>query len=806
MNTETYQTFRNELITLLDRGTVLLPATENQGQKLRQLQAKLFEDQFTIALVAGFQCGKSTTFNTLCDGRVLSPLGFGAKTSGCLVFAQNLADSGEAERATVRWRTKAELLESFHCNELSDFGGKIAGLDLDQPEDCDRFQQAAEQEYERWKQDKASFDPDAIGLLDVIRCALLVARFYGDSGLVELRQRTECKPEDLSRFIRFPQKWEERWMKKGLNAFTLEESIFAFAGEIRFHIHSENLAKTGSIILDCPGLFASKWDSAMALKAIEDADAILYLLPGERAIGLSDLSTLKQIHAAGKGHKLFYALNMKKSVRDSIEIILPTSKATLEGAGINVADKEFFRVHADLALRAVQAQKLLDGKLDEFSKESTLCDYGRKDDKGSLQDSIEALLLRRMQGSHSVLDISDEKPDLTSAGVARANRQSQLPELIQAVEGFVIKHKAEFILIQNGADHVVNVLKRAESDLANREAAAEKNKNEQRAELVRAEERLTQFEEECSSFLERLTGEDAQTADYKLAEDFCNTLAEGFDKNVSNHAGYIINKEIVKPYFSTLFTWQKKIEENVRNILLGVLHEEIQNRFSGWFEKIKLGNNCEYNRRLRDRVLGIQKDINKTWENVRRGDNVKILERLNLVQLTGEFQKDLKIAVSEFESVADNTARSLTEIGGFGGLWLATVKLFNGIGSLLGMTDDDAKQVRKWVYDEISKDQFKLSLEECLKPKIQSNIKRIRSWYADELKKVFQAPGRAFQEHKSERERLFLEADAKLVQIASEAKSFRTGQIEPLRKEVEAFVSRCRNSLKGDNLENSTSQ
>ena len=179
-------------------------------------------------------------------------------------------------------------------------------------------------------------------------------------------------------------------MKKGLNAFTLEESIFAFAGEIRFHIHSENLAKTGSIILDCPGLFASKWDSAMALKAIEDADAILYLLPGERAIGLSDLSTLKHIHAAGKGHKLFYALNMKKSVRDSIEIILPTSKATLEGAGINVADKEFFRVHADLALRAVQAQKLLDGKLDEFSKESTLCDYGRKDDKGSLQDSIEA--------------------------------------------------------------------------------------------------------------------------------------------------------------------------------------------------------------------------------------------------------------------------------------------------------------------------------------------------------------------------------------------------------------------------------
>ena len=802
MNTETYQTFRTELITLLSRGTSLLPATEEQGQKLRHLQAKLLEDQFTIALVAGFQCGKSTTFNALCDGRALSPLGFGAKTSGCLVFAQNLADPAEPERGTVNWRAKDELLEGFDCGELPDFREKIRGLDLDKPEDCSRLKQAAEEEYDRWRKDKASYDCDAIGLLDVIRCALLVARFYGDRTLGEMRRHTGWKPEDLSRFIRFPLKWDERWMKQGLDAFTLEEAIFVFVGEIHFGLHSNNLARIGSVILDCPGLFASKWDSAVALRAIEQADAILYLTPGDRAISQSDLLTLKKIHAAEKSFKLFYALNMQKSQRETVETILPACKAIMQGAEINATDAKFFFFHADLALRALQGEALLNAKLDDFTQESTLQAFGRRDAQGDLRDSIEALLLRRMQTWRSRLDIDDQKLELTPAGVAAARRDSGLSELLEAIEGFVIQRKAKIILIENGANIVVRALKRVEDDLSNREAAAEKNKEEQLAQLAHAESRLRQFETECSGFLEEINGKN-ETPDYKLAEDFCETLDGNWLQGISADASRKISNEIVKPYFQTLRRNKADIQSQVRNSLADAFDSALQDRFSGWFEQIKLGHNAEYNRWLRDRVVAVQKQINTVWANVRYGQDVKILERVDLVQLTGEFQKDLQIAVSEFkkDDVALDISGLAGDVGGdgfFAGLRLAVLGSLKEIGSFLRLCDDDREAtVHKRILKAISSDQARLALEKHLKPRIQNNIKHVRRWYTSVLEEVFQSPGRAFRQQRAERERLLMEADATLARIASDARNRRTGEIEPLRRDVESFEARCRFALPG---------
>ena len=807
-----YQSFRDELVKLLERGATLLPAVEEQGRDLRTIREKLLGGQFTITLVSGFQCGKSTTFDTLCDGRALSPIGFGSKTSGCLVFGQNLGDRDKPEYADVVWRHKRELIEGFYCDELPSFRDKTSKLDLDRAEDLQRLREAAEAEYKRWENPlaRASYDPEGVGLLDVVRCALLVARFYGEPGLVELRRREDWKPEDLSRFIRFPSKWNDRWMTKGVEAFTWEECTFLFIASARLHLHSDNLERTGSVILDCPGLFASKWDSEVARQAMEKADAILYLVSGERTINASDVGQLKKLHDSGMGYKLFYAFNMWKSLATSRDDLVPETKAILKGNGVDATNVEFFLVHADLALRALQAERLLAGSLDSFTREETLRVLGRRNEQGVLADTIEKFLLRRLQQWHSNLDVSDERPELNEHGVVLAKRASQLPVLLREVEKYVTTHKAETVLIQNGADHVVRTLTRKEGELVNAEEAARKNKEEQAQQLEREDVRLKAFEGECSRFLERIRGEDAQAADYKLAEDFCETLDENWFGSVAEAAARKINREIMKPYFSSLRD-HDEIKRHMRDIIGGALEEALQNRFSAWWEQIKRGKNRIYNDRLRGEVLRIQGDMNEAWEGVCT-EKMSVVDKVQLVQLTGDFVRDLQIAATEFKAgdlsvtldIAGLTRDIIRDEGFLGYLWAGIKDLADFLfGWLIDLVKgifgspaaDRESEVKQKVVRALTSPQCQEVLKGRLKPKLQLNVAKIRAWYGKILTANFEIPRKAFNRNKAERQRLLCLAAEDLKRVAEDAKAYREEKIAPLRREVQSFVTRCRAAL-----------
>ena len=69
-----YNVRRNELLGLLER-VQKLDLTDYCRNQLAPIHKKCLENQFEIVLSGEFQGGKSTTFNTLCDGRDLSPRG-----------------------------------------------------------------------------------------------------------------------------------------------------------------------------------------------------------------------------------------------------------------------------------------------------------------------------------------------------------------------------------------------------------------------------------------------------------------------------------------------------------------------------------------------------------------------------------------------------------------------------------------------------------------------------------------------------------------------------------------------------------
>ena len=110
-----YETRRNELLKLLER-TTGLEIPKEYAKELADIRKKCLENQFEIVLVAQFQGGKSTTFNTLCDGRDLSPRGLGGggiKTSAAIISAQNISDgetkNGMDEWAEITFKSKYEI-------------------------------------------------------------------------------------------------------------------------------------------------------------------------------------------------------------------------------------------------------------------------------------------------------------------------------------------------------------------------------------------------------------------------------------------------------------------------------------------------------------------------------------------------------------------------------------------------------------------------------------------------------------------------------------------------------------------------
>ncbi|WP_207689362.1 hypothetical protein [Desulfonema limicola] len=98
-----------------------------------------------------------------------------------------------------------------------------------------------------------------------------------DDFLENMRQKKNFALEEIRKMIVFPQDWEDRWAFYNPDRFKLEEILFIFISRIRIRIHSENLGRLGSVLADCPGLFAGRWDTETAKEAMFQADAILYL-------------------------------------------------------------------------------------------------------------------------------------------------------------------------------------------------------------------------------------------------------------------------------------------------------------------------------------------------------------------------------------------------------------------------------------------------------------------------------------------------------------------------------------------------
>ncbi|MCP4345780.1 MAG: hypothetical protein GY795_09665 [Desulfobacterales bacterium] len=848
MTPNEYQTLRNELIEHLQQAIAFDSINEETRNRLKRICKGTLESQFDIVLVGEFQGGKSTTFNAFCDGRELSPTGSGMRTSGCIVAAQNISDHSEPEKAIVEWRSSDELIAGFsdlllpHLKNLDSERfenitaselGKI--IKLDSETDRHLVKEAANQEWEIWEKDKSGYDLEQKGNLDVLRLASIVAHHYASDTINQLWQQHEFSPEVIGSMIVFPSDWDERWTYNDPAKFDSKEIVFAFIKNVRIRLHFNYLSRLGCVIIDCPGLFASRWDTEVARSAMFNADAILYLFDGNKTIKLSDLKALQFVHQNGMEYKLFYGCNMRGHSLENSKRILQSTAAKMKESDFKVHEDEFGLFHALLALRSIQSERFFNGKLDSFTADVLA------DKKGTFPENVKKRLRKDIIGQMIVLDIDDDYPEFNTSVVKYAREVSGIDRLMDVIERAAIRKKARKILIDTGSKIAANCLLEAESTLRSRENSAHEKEYEFRLQVETANEELNNFEQISSQIINKLN--EKISCRKWMTEDFLKLIEKRQDRFLSDTAKklYDVHKKS---------GWIQNRGDSFKNKLIAIIQKETEDffkeSFAEWMATIKDGKNGVYNRELAYHVSVVSNRLNQQWQKVGTSET-GLLSGIILPQFTGDIRVDAEIikhkikedelfkTINKSEMIdekLDNArivggviggasgligggwgAFSLVSSLGIGAPWISitagvAASVAGGLVSALilggvifrlftifrGGEERKIEKLKKAFSSQFSE------MYEQVKPKlkhfVEETVKEIITFYEQAFYKFMsEGPRKVFEERKEQAEADFRKSQEKREAIAIESKRIREEKIQPLRIKLQEFVSKVEHHL-----------
>lgn len=841
MTPEIYEEKRNELIALLEG--ILKKATKIPDQSRKELQdtvGKLKRNSFEITLVGEFQGGKSTLFDTILEGREISPRGQGIKTSACKISAQSVPE-GAKEYVNLRWKTDDELmltmLDIVKANLIDDekayalFEQKKDDGSTQLPSLSDKkirllAKKALEKEWEIYNKNPSYYDPDDSGRLDLLQISTLILNFYDSKELVELRSKTRVSPEELKSLVVFPRNWLMRWQAgKEKTKWSFDEIRFVFLGDAEVYIHSDNLERLGCVVTDCPGLFAGPWDTMVAENAMIRADAILFLMRGDRAISDSELRALGHIKKTNQEHKLFLAINARKSKNDVETLLRPADFAMIKQRGFTVDSEQALDVYNGLLgfnSRCTQPPS----DIEEKDREEWLKNW-----KNSTGRAITTYYNYDMFADvEKIKALMENKEELY--------RGSGVLELLSKIEASVVLRKFESILVKGGTEKASASLDALNGELKAKENAASKSLEEAEYEVGVAREKLEKFQKFVNDEVGRVL-EDATSADL-LAQDFVN---EVYVKNIREMSDSIscklknrFNKSMkllgivwdlmrakVKSWTEHCSSAQKDAEMRAKSILTEPVIEAVEEvatpAASGWLANIRDNGNklfeTAYGRALKsvgDRVRG-------EWDKMFEGE-ISILSGLALdfdISLSPightvnklysedgvNVQKEAaSVLVKKISTIIGAVVVALVTtilvafimvnigLGGLPAILVILAGLFTGSAFFEFVNEKIVNNLEIKLRPDISQKLTELFSEQ--QEKIKSEAKEeIISGIVKELKEKLRNSLRVQAKKFEDRVKEMLSLKKKTLEeqqrVAAEAKKVREEQIEPARKEIADF-------------------
>lgn len=857
-----YSQKRDELLGLIEKVLTVEGIKAPEKQTFIATQKRLQENQFNFVLIGEFQGGKSTTFNALCDGREISPRGAMNKTSAICITATNLADKNEDEYAIVNWKTdsdKLKLMESFvglltpedlgiTLNEDEQFSIEKY-ISFKNPRHLDALKEAIETQEKVYSYEQEYYE--------VLRIAKLIIAFSTDKTLDEMINKNRYNITDVSKFAIFPDRWDERWthiksFEDIKNEFSVEDVLFAFVGEIQCHIHSANLAQLGCSITDCPGLFASSWDTSVALNALSQANAVIYLLGGGKQMGEGDEKAISIIFKQKTlKDKVFFALNKKQNDTVTANII-KTNESKLVNLGIS--DVSIWNFSALLFFLSEFGKSVLSNKIDDFSMQQFLEIAKRNGYEEVVVNGVEPTWLEMVSDQAVTLKKHDLKgiSQINSDACETIETVSRGKELISTLNNSIIAQKAESILIDNGAKRVGETLEKIDTRLKSIEDDAIKTVEQAEAEFLSAQRAYEVFETKVteilsSAFPDYLCNQLAQNAyieitQPKVIDNIALKLAIEIPKKLTivkkaNAAkfkmmekianGNFFNKEAAKQKDKA----KKELEDVLEPAVKSAVQTELTSAIEVWQNSLNNGTHTDYKIYILPQLDEIVKKINAEWDKAISKSDLLKGYCIPKVPLENSLQAFNTSHIANSQGVVDATARAaigilvkniITEVvailssiiiglivdlllfGGMGQLWGAIYACITYVWTKIGLGRNEDKIPQK--RDDLNRDQKKIydRMRPSLGDTFQNSETRTRA--VNGLKEcpqnIFDTFAKLYRQLLNEQKNM-LETDIKdkraskqqsmekQQEIAAHAKSIRENQIQPLERMVSVFIDSC---------------
>ena len=811
MDARTYETHRNRLVELLEKALSLDIVQDKTYDSLMAIKRRVCENQFRIVLVASFESGKSTTFNMLCDGQEISPRGLMIPTSATVVSAQNTLDDAMTGRVSVVWRSDGELTSIFAKQLLR------------------RFKEADPVRFGRVNQSEQLCDmlsyPDDIPLLkDVVgKCmseirnvlvsdeernailmAHLVSAHYSSEWILAQKARGDFTVEDVPQMIRFPDNFSRDWVGSPTCAFSAEESTFVFVKQVHCYIKSENLLRTGSVVIDCPGLFASAYDTNIALDMIENADAVWYVLNG-RGIGEDELKTIRQLVAA-KPDGVFFSVNLAQNTEYAVKAqILDSYAAKIrECSGKVLRPEEFHIYHALLGLTVLQAEKFKAGRLDAHSIKE-LCRVSRYFRNGTETpcDALNETASGVLTGAYGFSNREAAHVDIFSedgSSLAMYRAKSGMDEIVSAVENLVVSKKSKSVLVDNGAQKMLRLIEALENKLKSVEVIAEAEESTVQVQFEQAAERLNAFAEFCDQRLEELRTE---KIDFALAEDYWDKVIASSMEEVAEKAARQIAKE-------------RNNENGVgRNeqIINDAFAEVVNPKAVQWVDGIRNGTNRLFEELIGRKVRQISNDTSRQWEMIIQGESMisGLPPPIPVGGMDVMCSELIESVVARAPGVSTNVVAGTTigvavgaMIGSFVFPFVGTC-LGAAIGGVVGAIggggvgeDNREQKIYEGVKRSLKSSILLQARKEEVVTKQAKRIESLRMGIVCEFQNAFNQPMEELKKRYADARNLLREHDVRRHAIAAEHHRIRLEQLEPLRKDVCEFMQEVSASLLRD--------
>ncbi len=408
--------------------------------------------RFKIAVIGEYQSGKTTTANAICGGRYVAPMGSGVKTSAMpVIFSYS-----ESESVTIHWKSAKEFPVVFQTLALYVKDFDWSNFDLDNRTQRELLLKELES--------KRNEPTVSTNHWQFFVLGSMILTWYGTPDLEEYKKKS-ITFADVQVLGKFSEDMITRWRRNGIASFTLEESLFPLIRVIECKVCSDLLSSMHCVLIDCPGLFANDYDTAVTRAVMDKANAILYLLPYHKAISEdgvgANLVRLKDDYKDLAVNKLMVANNLQFSSpnADAIEKANKDKVSSMFGEGLSfvVYDarlafiSQLYLSHSRNSITPETEQRFIaEAKQSESSRSARYlrnCSTTISDLEGAVQ---------RVLSPYGLPNSTNPLEVYTNSGMS---------SLLEELNRFVSRNEAYSILVTEGIDKLRKKLEELKSSI-----------------------------------------------------------------------------------------------------------------------------------------------------------------------------------------------------------------------------------------------------------------------------------------------------------------------------------------------------